>query len=82
MLEVGSDTEFQLFLLFNIVGPFLGLTRNLGARQGGPSPKRWLTSTSSKHILDVPKNSHMLMTPKLQNKLPKGTNWFLQVIKT
>jgi hypothetical protein len=33
VLEGGSGTKFQLFLLFNIVGPFLGLTRNLGARQ-------------------------------------------------
>jgi hypothetical protein len=33
MLEVGSGTKFQLLSLFNIVGPFLGLTRNLGARQ-------------------------------------------------
>ncbi len=32
MLEAGSDTKFQLLTLFNIVGPFLGLTRNLGAR--------------------------------------------------
>jgi hypothetical protein len=31
MLEAGSDTKFQLLPLFNIVGPFLGLTRNLGA---------------------------------------------------
>jgi hypothetical protein len=33
VLEVGSGTKFQLFLLFDIVGPFLGLTRNLGACQ-------------------------------------------------
>jgi hypothetical protein len=32
MLEAGSGTKFQLLPLFNIVGPFLGLTRNLGAR--------------------------------------------------
>jgi putative heme degradation protein len=32
VLEVGSGTKFQLLLFFNIVGPFLGLTRNLGAR--------------------------------------------------
>jgi hypothetical protein len=32
VLEAGSGTKFQLFSLFNIVGPFLGLTRNLGAR--------------------------------------------------
>jgi hypothetical protein len=32
VLEVGSGTKFQLLPLFNIVGPFLGLTRNLGAR--------------------------------------------------
>jgi len=31
VLEVGSGTKFQLLSLFNIVGPFLGLTRNLGA---------------------------------------------------
>jgi hypothetical protein len=30
VLKVGSGTKFQLFSLFNIVGPFLGLTRNLG----------------------------------------------------
>jgi hypothetical protein len=35
VLEVGSDTKFQLLLLFNIVGPFLGLTRNLRARHYG-----------------------------------------------
>jgi hypothetical protein len=33
MLEGGSDIKFQLLSHFNIVGPFLGLTRNLGARQ-------------------------------------------------
>ncbi len=32
MLEAGSGTKFQLLPLFDIVGPFLGLTRNLGAR--------------------------------------------------
>jgi hypothetical protein len=32
VLEVRSGTKFQLFPLFIIVGPFLGLTRNLGAR--------------------------------------------------
>jgi hypothetical protein len=32
VLEVGSGTKFQLLLLFNMVGPFLGLIRNLGAR--------------------------------------------------
>jgi hypothetical protein len=32
VLEVGSGTKFRLLLLFNIDGPFLGLTRNLGAR--------------------------------------------------
>ncbi len=31
VLEAGSGTKFQLLPLFNIVGPFLGLTRNLGA---------------------------------------------------
>jgi hypothetical protein len=33
VLEAGSGTKFQLLPLFNIVGPFLGLTKNLGARQ-------------------------------------------------
>jgi hypothetical protein len=33
VLEAGSGTKFQLLPLVNIVGPFLGLTRNLGARQ-------------------------------------------------
>jgi hypothetical protein len=32
MLEARNSTKFQLLPLFNIVGPFLGLTRNLGAR--------------------------------------------------
>jgi hypothetical protein len=32
VLEARSDTKFQLFPLFNIVGPFLDLIRNLGAR--------------------------------------------------
>jgi hypothetical protein len=32
VLEVGKGTKFQLLPFFNIVGPFLGLTRNLGAR--------------------------------------------------
>jgi hypothetical protein len=36
VLEAGSGTKFQLFLLFNIIGPFLGLTRNLGARHVQP----------------------------------------------
>jgi hypothetical protein len=31
VLEARSDTKFQLLPLFNIVGPFLGLTKNLGA---------------------------------------------------
>ncbi len=30
VLEAGSDTKFQLLPLFNIVGPILGLIRNLG----------------------------------------------------
>jgi hypothetical protein len=33
MLEVGSVTKFQSLPLFYIVGPTLGLIRNLGARQ-------------------------------------------------
>jgi hypothetical protein len=33
VLEGGSGTKFQLLPLFHIVGPFLGLTRNLGACQ-------------------------------------------------
>jgi hypothetical protein len=33
VLEAGSGTKFQLLPLFNIIGPFLGLTRNLRARQ-------------------------------------------------
>jgi hypothetical protein len=33
VLEAGSGTKFQLLPLFNIVGPFLGLIKNLGARQ-------------------------------------------------
>jgi hypothetical protein len=33
MLEAGNDTKFQPLPLFNIVRPFLGLTRNLGVRQ-------------------------------------------------
>jgi hypothetical protein len=33
VLEARSGTKFQLLPLFNIVGPFLGLTRNLGVRQ-------------------------------------------------
>jgi hypothetical protein len=32
VLEAGSGTKFQLLMFFNIVGPFLALTRNLGAR--------------------------------------------------
>jgi hypothetical protein len=31
MLEVGNGTKFQSLPLFNIVGPTLGLTKNLGA---------------------------------------------------
>ncbi len=33
VLEAGSGTKFEILPLFNIVGPFLGLTRNLGACQ-------------------------------------------------
>jgi hypothetical protein len=33
VLEAGSGTKFQSLPLFYIVGPTLGLTRNLGARQ-------------------------------------------------
>jgi hypothetical protein len=53
MLEVGSDTKFQLLSLFNIIGPFLGLTKNLGAcHQGsypGASP---LTGSLARKALD------------------------------
>jgi hypothetical protein len=31
VLEARSDTKFQLLPFFNIVGPFLDLTKNLGA---------------------------------------------------
>jgi hypothetical protein len=31
VLEAGSGTRFQPLPLFNIIGPTLGLTRNLGA---------------------------------------------------
>jgi hypothetical protein len=49
VLEIGSSTKFQLLPLFNIVGPFLGLTRNLGARHDvvhfmwllAPLKERW-----------------------------------------
>jgi hypothetical protein len=37
VLEAGSGTKFQPFPLFNIVGPTLGLTRNLGAHHQNPS---------------------------------------------
>jgi hypothetical protein len=30
VLKAGNGTKFQPISLFNIVGPFLGLTRNLG----------------------------------------------------
>ncbi len=33
VLKVGRSTKFQLFSLFNTVGPFLGLIENLGMRQ-------------------------------------------------
>jgi len=33
MLEVRSGTKFRLLPLFNTIGPFLGLTRNLGVCQ-------------------------------------------------
>jgi len=39
VLEAGNDTKFQLLPLFNIVGPLLGLTRNLGARQSNKQTK-------------------------------------------
>jgi hypothetical protein len=35
VLEAGSGTKFELLPLFNIVGPFLGLTRNSGAHHMG-----------------------------------------------
>jgi hypothetical protein len=40
VLEAGSGTKFQLFPFFNIVGPFLGLTRNLGAHHAKCCNKR------------------------------------------
>jgi hypothetical protein len=40
VLEAGSGTKFQLLPLLNIVGPFLGLTRNLGVRQNDAHPTR------------------------------------------
>jgi hypothetical protein len=33
MLEARNDTKFHLLPQFDIVGPSLGLTRNLGARK-------------------------------------------------
>jgi len=39
VLQAGSSTKFQLLSLFNIVGPFLGLTRNLGAHHYLPIEK-------------------------------------------
>jgi hypothetical protein len=35
VLEAGSGTKFQLLPFFNIVGPFLDITKNLGAHQWG-----------------------------------------------
>ncbi len=32
MLEARNSTKFELLPFFNIVGPFLGLTKNLGVR--------------------------------------------------
>jgi hypothetical protein len=49
VLEARSNTKFQLLLLFNIVGPFLGLTRNLGARHD--------TSKYNKIKLNLPRDS-------------------------
>jgi hypothetical protein len=46
VLEAGNGTKFQLLLPFYIVGPFLGLTRNLGACQRkSKSTTRWLSIT-------------------------------------
>ncbi len=52
MLEAGSGTKFQLFLLYNnnIVERFLGLTRNLGVRH--VVLELWLSSIHILGILD------------------------------
>jgi hypothetical protein len=50
VLRAWSGTKFQLLSLFNIVGPFLGLTRNLGARH--MVLELWLTSIHFVGVLD------------------------------
>jgi hypothetical protein len=41
MLEARGGTKFQLLLLFNIVGPVLGLARNLGAHHMSSCKDTW-----------------------------------------
>jgi len=50
-----------------------GASKNLGQRmsKGGPSPKRWPASTSSKHILDVPQEYPHVDDPKITKQITK-----------
>ncbi len=50
VLEVGSSTKFQLLSHCNIVGPSLGLTRNLGMRH--VVSELWLSSNQFLGVLD------------------------------
>ncbi len=55
MLEAGSGTKFQLFPLFNIVRPFLGLIRNLGAHHNNSqNDGSWhVTNLICNHVLHL-----------------------------
>jgi hypothetical protein len=50
--------------------------------KGGPSLKRRLVNTSSKHILDVPQEQPNVDDPKITKQITKKSKLVLQVIKT
>jgi hypothetical protein len=53
-----------------------------GCQKGGHQLKGGLQVHQGNIYWMCDMNNHMLMTPKLQNKLPNITSWFFQVIKT
>jgi hypothetical protein len=61
VLEARSGTKFQLLSFFNIVGPFLGLTRNLGAHKKWTPYLIWVKVLKCKGLDDMSKNYYINM---------------------
>ncbi len=76
MLEAGSNTKFQLLPLFNIVGPFLGLTRNLGRVNVGlglGSPKNYVLGFQYFMLC------HPIVISKIDNFITNVSNLVLDI---